>query len=133
MTMIEAVPRFGCVLLPYPPQLPVTSPKAIITATAVAVLVEAGAMRTFLACHIAKLSNASERKKALGRPPTPQFEGSRSEVIRVKGAPLKFGTASAYFCACRITLCGCGTGFLSSWSSLQETLQPFPGLVKLRF
>jgi hypothetical protein len=74
MTMIEAVPRFGCVLLPYPPQPPMTSPNAIIAATAVAVLSEAGAIRTFLARHIAKLNNASERKKALG----PSMSGIRT-------------------------------------------------------
>jgi len=36
-----------------------TSPSRNITATAVAVLSEAGAIRTFLARHIAKLSNAN--------------------------------------------------------------------------
>src|SRR5204863_7489809 len=47
VTMIEAVPRFGCVLPPYPPQPPIASPKATIASTAVAVSHEARPSRRF--------------------------------------------------------------------------------------
>jgi len=66
VTMIEAVPRFGCALLPYSPQPPMTSPSAIIAATAVAVIKEAGAIRTFLARHITTLNKANATGRAQG-------------------------------------------------------------------
>jgi hypothetical protein len=62
--IIEAVPRFGCVLLPHPPQPPITSPNAIIGAPAAAVSSEAGAMRTSLSRHIAKQNKANARRRA---------------------------------------------------------------------
>jgi len=66
VTMIEAVPRFGCVLLLYPPQPLITSPSAAIAATAVAGSSEARATRTLLARGMAKLNKTNARRRAQG-------------------------------------------------------------------
>src|SRR6266566_276858 len=64
--MIEAVPRFGCVLLPYPPQPPIASPRATIASTALAVSSEARAFRSFPLRAITRQNKAKATRSAGG-------------------------------------------------------------------
>jgi hypothetical protein len=77
---MEAVPQFGCALLPEPPQPPTTNPRAIMAAAAVAVSSETGTTRTLLKRHIAKLSDANTTSKAPG-PRTPGTKNPRCEKL----------------------------------------------------
>jgi hypothetical protein len=57
LIMTIAVPRFACMLLPYPPQRRIASPIAMIVIAAVAVTREGRRAGTFPLVHLAKLHN----------------------------------------------------------------------------
>jgi hypothetical protein len=62
--MIEAAPRFDCVLLPDPPQPLITNPSATIAAPAVAVSSRARAVRRFPPYRITKFNQAKAVRRA---------------------------------------------------------------------
>jgi hypothetical protein len=57
LIMTIAVPRFACMLLPYPPQRRIASPIAMIVIAAVAVTREGRRAGTFPLVHLGKLHN----------------------------------------------------------------------------
>ena len=71
MITIEAVPRFGCVLPPYPPQPPIASPRATIVNTAVAVSSE---------------GPYSKGLHVVGRKETPFEDTERDVIARLSGS-----------------------------------------------
>ena len=71
MITIEAVPRFGCVLPPYPPQPPIASPRATIVNTAVAVSSE---------------GPYSKGLHVVGRKETPFEDTERAVIARLSGS-----------------------------------------------
>src|SRR6266849_10133946 len=94
VTTIEAVPRLGCMPLPYPPQPPSVSASAIIVNAAVAVSSEARAVRTFPALHRGRLNKIKAARKArrpIGSGIKSPYRRTLAEVVTVSlvlAAPL---------------------------------------------
>ena len=74
VTVIEAVPRFGCVPLPYPLQPPITNASTIIAPAAATVSTEVRSIRRLLTRHAAMLN----RTKAARREHGPSNVGTRN-------------------------------------------------------